>query len=629
LACKQTSGPDIGRLPVLTSDDPKAEAELREAKDLEARGKKEAAKKKYRQFLHERPDDALVPLAQLALGKILLEEQHDGEALALFQSVALHPEAAVAEQGRFWGAVANQRLGRHSEAIEALEPMVGRTIEPKDTLLLMRTLADAYRDEGKAFESLQILDKLEKDTALPQADRQIARDNITEVVSSRATPPDIRKAIDELDPKGFAYPLVLKRAVKDADAAGDVERTRELLKKLQEHNIPMTDELSAIALRAAAPTDANPAAVGALLPLSGRARRVGEQALRGLMLAANLPAQGPRPPNAPSIVFRDDGGEPARAVQAVNELVSQHHVIAIVGPLDAQIAMVAGARAQELGVPMLALTPGETPNEIGSMVFRFFPTPQTEARSLAKATKARGAKSVAALYPETAYGKALLDAFQREAVAAGLTLGPTQSYAPGATSFGTEAAALEKEPFDALFVPDSWKELALIAPALAAAGMWSSVGPPHPGLTAREARAAQKRGVDPAKPPRAIVVIGPSVAFDVTLPKLAGRYLQGAMFSVPFDPQSSDGDVTSFVQKFQEAFGSAPDVYAAFAHDAYRLVRTAVEAGALSREALAERLPSAKDDGSVTGTKGFTSSREALEPTRVVELQGDVFGAPE
>jgi branched-chain amino acid transport system substrate-binding protein len=87
--------------------------------------------------------------------------------------------------------------------------------------------------------------------------------------------------------------------------------------------------------------------------------------------------------------------------------------------------------------------------------------------------------------------------------------------------------------------------------------------------------------------------------------------------------------VTTFVQKFQEAFGSAPDVYAAFAHDAYRLVRTAVEAGATSREALAERLPSAKDEDSVTGTKGFTSSREALEATRVVELQGDVFGPPE
>jgi branched-chain amino acid transport system substrate-binding protein len=628
-ACKQATGPDIGRLPILTSDDPKAEAEVREAKDLEARGRKEAAKKKYREFLHARPDDALVPLVQLALGKILLAEQHDGEALALFSSVAQHPEPAVAEQGRFWGAVAEQRLGRHADAIEALAPMVGRTIEPKDTLLLLRTLGDAYRDEGKAFQALETLEQLQADNALPQADRTSARNEIVEIVLQKASPADIRRALDELDPKGFAYPHVLVRALKDADAAHDLERTREMLKLLQEHNIPLDDELSAIALRAAAPSDANPAAVGALLSLSGRARRVGEQALRGLMLAANLPGQGPRPPTAPTIVFRDDGGDPERAIQAVNELVSQHRVIAIVGPLDAQVAAVAGKRAQELGVPLLALTPGITPSKVGDMVFRYFPTPQAEAAALAKAAKARGAKSFAVLYPDTAYGKALLEAFQEEATRVGVTQGPTQSYAAGATSFGTEAAALEKQSFDALFVPDSAQQLALIAPALAAAGLWSATGAPHAGATAREARAAARRGVETAKPTRNIVLLAPSIAFDANLPKLAGRYLQGAMFSVSFDAQSGSAPVPEFVRKFQEAFGSSPDIYAAFAHDAYRLVRSAVDGGATTRTSLAARLPQAKDDGAVTGTKGFTSSREASEPTRVIELQGDKFSEPE
>jgi branched-chain amino acid transport system substrate-binding protein len=627
-ACKQAAGPDIGRLPILTSDDPKAEAEFREAKDLETRGKKEAAKKKYREFLHGRPDDALVPLVQINLGRILLKEEKDGEALALFSSVAQHPQPAVAEQGQFLAAIAEQRLGRHSDAIEALAPMVGRTIDPKDTLELLRTLADAYRDEGKVFEALTTLERLQADTALPEPDRKIARDEIIENISSKATPADIRKALDELDPKGFAYPHVLVRAVKDADATHDLDRTRQMMKLLQEHNIPMDDELSAIALRAAAPSDANPAAVGALLSLSGRARRVGEQALRGLMLAANLPAQGPKPPNAPTIVFRDDGGDPERAVQAVNELVSQHRVIAIVGPLDLQVAMAAGARAQELGVPLLALTPAGAPNAIGDMVFRYFPTPQAEARALAQAAKARGAKTYAVLYPDTAYGKAMLEAFGKEAVAVGLTQGPLQSYASGATSFGTETAALEKQSFDALFVPDSAQQLALIAPALAAAGLWSAAGPPHEGMTAREARVAAKRGGDSNKPTRGIVLIAPSVAFDASLPKLAGRYLQGAMFSVPFDVQSTSAPVPQFVTKFQEAFGSSPDMFAAFAHDAYRLVRATVDAGATTRDSLAEKLPKAKDSGAVTGTKGFTSSREAAEPTRVIELQGDSFGEP-
>jgi branched-chain amino acid transport system substrate-binding protein len=621
--CKQaTSGPEIGRLPVLTSDDPQAEAEVREANELASHGQQARAAKKYREFLHARPDDALVPLVQLALGKIVLAQQHDGEALALFSSVAQHPEPAVAEQGRFYAAIANQRLGHNAEAIEALSPMVGRTIEPADTLLLLKTLNLAYQAENKLFEAIATLEQLQRDTALPQTERDAAKNQIAQLVS-KASPAEVRRAIDELDPKGFAFKLAIVRGVKDADAARDLERTRQLLAVIQEHNLPLDDELAAIQLRAAAPSDANPQAVGALLSLSGRARRVGEQALRGLMLASGLPASGPKPPNAPSVVFRDDGGDPARAVQAVNELVTQHRVIAIVGPLDAQVAMAAGARAQELGVPLLALTPAGTPNSLGNMVFRYFPTPQSEARALAEAAKARGAGSFAVLYPQNAYGEALLAAFEKEAQALGMRATLVTSYAPGATSFGSEAAALQKENFDALFIPDSSQQLALIAPALAAAGLWSAP---------RGAAAPKDTGASPhqraSKSARNIVVLAPSVGFDTNLPRLAGRYLQGALFSVPFDAQSGEAPVPEFVQQYQEAFGSAPDMFAAFAHDAYRLIRSAVDNGATTRAALAAKLPAARDQGLVTPTEGFTATREANGATRVIELQGDAFAPP-
>ncbi|HKP55708.1 MAG TPA: penicillin-binding protein activator [Polyangiales bacterium] len=625
VGCKQaTSGPEIGRLPVLTSDDPQAEAEKHEADELAAHGQKSRAATKYREFLHARPDDALVPLVQLALGRIMLDEKKDGEALALFSSVAQHPQAAVAEQGRFYGAIANQRLGHNTEAIEALSPMVGRTIEPKDTLELLKTLTLAYEAEGKVFEAIATLEQLQADTALPQPERERARKELVELLP-KASPADIRRAVDELNPKGYAFKFAIGRAIKDADAARDLERTRQLLGVMQENNLPLDEELSAIQLRAAAPTDANPQAVGALLSLSGRARRVGEQALRGVMLASGLPASGPKAPNAPSVVFRDDGGDPARAVQAVNELVTQHRVIAIIGPLDAQVAKAAGARAQELGVPLLALTPGGSPNTLGNMVFRYFPTAQSEARALAKAAQARGAGTFAVLYPDNTYGKGMLEAFQQEAQALGLRSSLIASYAPGATSFGSEAAALQKESFDALFIPDSSQQLALIAPALAAAGLWSA---PRGAATPKDTREGAAGSHAKGKLARNIFVLAPSVGFSTDLPRLAGRYLQGALFSVSFDAQSGEAPVPEFVQHYQEAFGSQPDMFAAFAHDAYRLIRSAVDNGATTRVALAAKLPAARDQGLVTGTQGFTPAREAEGATRVIELQGDAFGEP-
>jgi ABC-type branched-subunit amino acid transport system substrate-binding protein len=595
-------GPDIGRLPVLTSDDPAAEAELREAKALTARGERVEAAQRYRAFLHKRPDDRMVPLAQLELGRILLDQHSDGEALALFASVSEHPEPAVAEQGRFYGGVATERLGRHSEAVEALAPMLGRTIEPADTVLLLRTLASGYTAEGKHFEAIKTLASL-LDEQLPDADRQAERKKLAELIDHKASPADIRRLLDDLDPKSPAFRPVVMRALRDADAARDPERARELLAVLKEQHVVLDEELAAIALRSQSSSDANPNAVGAILSLSGRARRVGELALRGLMQAANLPPNGPPATNAPSVIFRDDAGDPARAIQAVEELANVHHVIAIIGPMDGQIAMAAGKRAQELGVPLVALTPAGAIPSLGPMVFRYFPTPDAEAKSLAAAAKARGADSFAVLYPENSYGQAMLVAFRREAEAAGLRMSVVRSYTPGATSFGVEAELLAKSRFDALFVPDASQQLALIAPALAAAGLW-----------------CMPAGQRPTGGGRAIVVLAPSVAFDASLPRLAGRYLQGALFAALFDAQASEGAGHDFVLRFTESFGSPPDAFAAFAHDAYRLVRASVDQGANNRAALASQLQRSHNAALVGPGAGFDATREAITPVRVMEL---------
>jgi branched-chain amino acid transport system substrate-binding protein len=601
-------GPDIGRLPQLTSNDPKAEAELREAQASAARGDKRGAEKRYRAFLHEHPDDRLVPVAQLELGRSLLEGHHDGEARALFASIAEHPEPAVAEQGRFWAGVASERLGRHAEAIDALAPMIGRTIEPADTSLLWSSLVDAYVAERRYVEAVRALSSL-IDEQKSEPEREASRARLRDLTDHKASPADIRRLLDELDKHSLAFRLTAIRALRDADAARDKSKVHELVALLKDQHVPLDDELTAIALRSEDTGDANPNAVGAILSLSGRARRVGELSLRGLMLAANLPPDGPSPANAPNLIFRDDAGDPARAVQAVEELANVHRVIAIIGPLDAQVAIAAAKRAQELGVPLITLTPAAALPSAGSFVFRYFPTPDAEVKALARAAKARGAQSFAVLYPEHAYGNALLAAFRREAEALGLHSVAVRAYQPGATSFGSEAEFLAKSHCDALFIPDSSQQLALIAPALAAAGLWSTPAGQKP----------------PSSSGRGILLLAPSVAFDSGLPRLAGRYLQGATFAVPFDPQAQGGPTQAFSEQFASSYGSPPDAFAAFAHDAYTLVRAAVAAGAQSRAALAAQLAVQRSNALVAPATGFGSDREASHPIELMELQGESF----
>src|SRR5262249_41922079 len=98
--------------------------------------------------------------------------------------------------------------------------------------------------------------------------------------------------------------------------------------------------------------------VGALLPLSGKDRAIGERALRGALLAADL-VQGGLPGGVPvEIKVRDTGSDPARAQAAVEELAGES-VVAILGPPGRVEAQMAVPKAETLGVPFLELSPDD------------------------------------------------------------------------------------------------------------------------------------------------------------------------------------------------------------------------------------------------------------------------------
>lgn len=606
--CPGRAGPDFGRLPTITSDNPRAEAELRAARERETRGDRKGAAAAYRTFVAQHPKDPLVPVAQLGLGRILLAQGKLQEAKTLLDGVAAHPDAALSEQGRFYGGVASHRLGDHEGAVHALVPMIGRPIDPADTSLLLRTLAEAFEALNRYGEAIKVLDALALEERVPADERQRARETVATLARDKASVADIDRLTRELSHRGVAWPYVVRRAIRDADAAGDKERVRDLLGMMREDNLAIDDELSTIAARAEHPTEANPNVVGAVLSLSGRGRGPGELALRGLMLAAGVPPEGPPGSDTPQVVFRDDGGDPQRAADAVSELVATHRAIAIIGPLDVRAAEAAAARAQELGVPILVLTPGGNANARGPMVFRYFPTADDELAELLHHTRNVGGVRIATLIPSSPYGDFMEAIVRARAAALGLQLVAVQRYPAGATSFGEQVQALAKQNFDTLLLADSALQVALIAPALAAAGLWSTAGAAPPG-----------------KDSRAIRLLVPSVGFDHALARSVGRYLQGAVFSVPFDAETSSGYGREFVERFSAQFGEAPNAFAAFAHDAYKLVRRGVETGGTSRERLAETLLRVESVSLAGPGSGFAPDREPARATRLLRLAGSEF----
>ncbi|MGB0680826.1 MAG: penicillin-binding protein activator, partial [Polyangiales bacterium] len=287
--------------------------------------------------------------------------------------------------------------------------------------------------------------------------------------------------------------------------------------------------------------------VGVLAALRGRAQMVGRAVAEGATLAAAF--DDPRWPQV-QLFIRDTASDPAQAVQLLRSLAQEHGVRAIVGPADGRIAKALHAACAELGVVLLALSPAPGVAAPSRGVLRYFLTPTQETAQLLAASRAMGHRRYAVLHPEATYGRALARVFRRAAETGGAISVRTYSYPPGATSFADLLQTLRGQSFDAIFIADGRQHLAVLAPALATIGLW------------RDPAASSPQG------PRLLV---PSIAAGDALTAQVGRYLQGALLSVPLR-----ADALDFRADYQSRFGRMPSLYAVFAHDAVQVLRGAL-----------------------------------------------------
>ena len=148
---------------------------------------------------------------------------------------------------------------------------------------------------------------------------------------------------------------------------------------------------------------------------------------------------------------------------------------------------------------MLALSTRDGLPRGKQYVFRLFATYRAEVRALAAAAAGRGLERYAILYPDSGYGRTMRRLMVEELKARGLTVAVEMKYTPSEAAFVEVAKGLAEEDFEALFVPDVASRVALVAPALAAAG-------PECTLLPRVRTSAEPR----AEPPRGTAVDTPS-----------------------------------------------------------------------------------------------------------------------
>lgn len=151
--------------------------------------------------------------------------------------------------------------------------------------------------------------------------------------------------------------------------------------------------------------------IGTLLPLSGRLSSIGPDMKRAVDLAAqDVNLAGGVLGRQVEVLHKDTAGTADVARGAADDLVDQG-ATAVVGPVSSTVALAVVNQTERPGT--LVVTPGATTDRLSSQddadrVFRVPPSDGLQGLALAELLDQQGAGSVAVLHVTTSYGEAIL-----------------------------------------------------------------------------------------------------------------------------------------------------------------------------------------------------------------------------
>ena len=476
----------------------------------------------------------------------------------------------------------------------------------------------------------------------PAAERAREAAAALAIVDEHLAPAEVLALAGEVQPESPLAPGLALRAARarlqGGDVAGAEAAARDVAARFA--GTPEAAEAGVLLGQLANRAPVDPRLIGVAVPLSGRQKAWGEAILQGVALAL-----GDESPYRLSVI--DTRGEAAGARAALEQLVLKEGAVAALGGVAAAEAEVAARTAQEQGLPFISLSRVAGVTSAGPFVFRTMLTAEAQARALAELTMARrGLRRFGLLWPQIPYGQELAHAFWDEVEGRGGEVRAAEGYAPDRTTFGPlvkgmvgklwlderqeyrdglEAIALQElDPyrrrkaverlraqvppvvdFEAVFIPDFAKGVALVAPALAVEDVVTATCDP---------RELERIGKVTGREVVPVQLLGANGWDDPTLVERAGRYVECALFVDGFYAASQRPATRAFTEAFQARFERPPTILEATAFDATALLRKALAGGAVTRDALRATLAAVRGFAGATGDLAFDDRREVEKP---------------
>jgi branched-chain amino acid transport system substrate-binding protein len=565
-----TAGPP-GRVAVQERGD----ALFVEAETYYQRGDFQQAWQRYNAYLQSSPGGRHALRARLREAEILglLGDWHG--ALARYQAMldlGLDHDANV--QVRYNLARAYYRLDQQQQAAQILESLTATELPASlrfSTNALLTEIALKQRQIQNAFVRLRLASQ-----DLHAGDQEWFEHLKTRLVED-ATPSELEHLANLYRDSPLTAPLLLRLA-QLAQKQGRGAEARKWVQILKER-FPQSPEAK-YAEEHLAPRRA---LLGCLLPLSGNYAELGRRVRQGMELAAR---------DAPvELAFKDAPGDPQTAVNSTRALAQHPHLLAVLGPLASADAESAARTAQEMGIPLIALSHRAGLTRAGDRIFQISMMSRPQVQRLVGYTANLGMRSYASFAPNSPYGQTFARLFREELPVRGGVLVAQDIYPAETRDFtfalspllskfqpGTEGSTT----FEALFIPDD-------APTVA----------------------ALLRQLD-EHPLRQVHILGTNLVRPIAGQDELAKALEGVLFTDAFFAGDPAAGVQNFVTAFRQRYGNEPDYLAVQGYMAVTLVAKALEAEPfLSRAELPRKLRSLSSLPELPWFRGFNPERQA------------------
>ena len=350
--------------------------------------------------------------------------------------------------------------------------------------------------------------------------------------------------------------------------------------------------------------------VGLIVELTGDMPGVGASSKNAAQLAVNEQNSvggisiGGKPYQI-ELVVEDNASKAEQSVAAVNKLITQDNVLAIVGP-NASLGAIPAAEIAEYNKTLL-ITPWSTnpkttldttTGKSKDYVFRACYTDPFEGRVLARFVLEKlKAKKVAVLYDVASEApKSQADLFRLTFEELGGKTVAFETYTTGDRDFSAQLTKIKSANPDVIFLPAYYNDVGLIAQQAHRAGITQPL-------------------------------VGSDAWSSPELIKLSNGTVEGDYFANHYASDIATPTAKKFIDAYTKQYGNIPDDVAALTYDSMGLLFEAIKKSpSLDRKVVRDSLATLANYPGVTGNIQFTAgSGDPVKSAVIMQIKGDKF----